>query len=113
MYAGFIGTELTRNLRSRGIYTLEVRNRRQLDLRDPMCLQSYPFTAATNTDKPNVRVSHMYFLACEVGGFKFLESSGDNTQLDILRNNLQMYQHLFQWAATNNVTVIFTSSYMR
>ena len=39
----------------------------------------------------------VYFLACEVGGSKFLESSSESQQLAVIRHNLRIYDTVLNW----------------
>ena len=37
------------------------------------------------------------FLACEVGGSKFIENSREQVQINIARSNVRMYENVFPW----------------
>lgn len=62
---------------------LHVRNRAHIDLRDPNAL---------STNFASEKISFCFFLACEVGGSKFIGSKDGNVQLDIVQNNVLIYQ---------------------
>jgi nucleoside-diphosphate-sugar epimerase len=100
---GFLGRRLVRHLRAAGHAVHEVRGRDHVDLRQRGSL------AALNAAQGPF--SFIFFLACEVGGAKFLEQAASQTA--ILRHNVQMYETVFPWAAEQQVPVLFTSSYMR
>ena len=100
---GFLGRRLVLHLQSRGHRVTEVRGRSHVDLRDARAFATYvaregPF-------------SFVFFLACEVGGAKYLERS--NVQGDILRHNVQIYETVFPWARDSLTPLLFSSSYTR
>lgn len=47
-------------------------------------------------------VSFVMFLACEVGGSKFMQDTSGNTQLDIIANNIRIYQTVFEYVGQEN-----------
>ena len=112
---GLIGRALVAWLRSQAFEVLEVKNRAHIDLREPGALDR--FNAS--------RVQFVYFLACEVGGSKFLESSSEVQQLAIIRNNVRIYQTVLNWFEDEVVRQrseegggvpmrgVFTSSYLQ
>jgi len=100
---GFLGRRLVRHLRAAGHAVHEVRGRDHVDLRERGSL-----SALNAAQGP---FSFIFFLACEVGGAKFLEQAASQTA--ILRHNVQMYERVFPWAAEQQVPILFTSSYMR
>lgn len=54
------------------------------------------------------------FLACEVGGSKFIDSKSANTQLQILEHNVLIYQNVFNWLSERGrIPFLFTSSYLQ
>ena len=42
-------------------------------------------------------VRFVIFLACEVGGSKFIENSREQVQINIARSNVRMYENVFPW----------------
>jgi len=90
-------------LHQEGFEVLEVKNRRHVDLRITGALDQF-------SDKG---IQMVYFLACEVGGSKFLDSSEGDVQLAIIRHNLQIYETVFGWLRTTRIPFIFTSSYLQ
>jgi hypothetical protein len=70
---------------------LHVYNRNHIDLRVPGALDIY--------SKRGVKFA--FFLACEVGGSKYIERGPRNVQLDIIQNNLLIYQTVFDWLGMN------------
>jgi len=100
---GLIGSAVLRWLKARNYETLEVKNRRHIDLRVPGALDVF-------NDEP---VSFVIFLACEVGGSKFIDNNGKNVQLAIIEHNLLIYQTVIQWIEHRKIPYIFTSSYLQ
>lgn len=99
---GLIGSHLVKWLHDKGYTVLEVKNRLHVDLRKPEALNHFP------TD-----IAFAFFLACEVGGSKFIDSASGNTQLDIIEYNIQIYQSVFPWFSKHRIPFIFTSSYLQ
>lgn len=62
-----------------------VQSRSHIDLRQAGSLDSF------------VNVSFVMFLACEVGGSKFMLDQAGSTQLDIIQHNVQIYQVVFEY----------------
>jgi len=102
---GLIGSALVEELHSQGYSTIEVLNRRHVDLRN----QSQ-FLDFVSREDPEEAIGFVFFLACEVGGSKFLTSKSTSTQLSIIESNIQMYQTLFPWLSSRRIPFIFTSS---
>jgi len=100
---GLIGSALVKWLRSSGFETAEVVNRKHIDLRLPGALDVF------NDDD----ISFVFFLACEVGGAKFIHSSERGAQRQIIENNVLMYQTVFKWLDERKVPFVFTSSYLQ
>ena len=100
---GLIGGVLVRHLVRAGIRVEQVRNRRHIDLRVRGALDVF-----NRSD-----IQYCFFLACEVGGSKFLEDSDPRVQLGILESNLRMYQSVLPWLAEHRVPFAFTSSYLQ
>ena len=100
---GFLGSRVLAHLRSRNHSVSEVRGRAHVDLRSPSALAS--FAAAHGP------FSTVIFLACEVGGAKFLNAPA--SQADIVRNNVQIFESVFPWARASGVRVLYAGSYMR
>ncbi len=96
---GLIGTALIDWLHANNYTTAEVYNRAHIDLRMPGALDTF-----TN-------ISFVYFLACEVGGSKYID--GSNTQLEIIDSNIHIYQTVFEWLARTRTPYVFTSSYLQ
>ena len=100
---GLVGRTLVAWLEARNYSVLHVRNRRHIDLRVPGALDVFNGT----------RIAYAFFLACEVGGSKFIESSARDLQLGIIESNVRMYQVVFPWLAARKVPFTFTSSYLQ
>lgn len=100
---GLIGSHLTQWLHSQGYQTLEVRNRQHLDLRVPGALDEFD----------NATISFVFFLACEVGGSKFINSAEGPVQQSILQSNLLIYQAVFPWLQRRQIPFVFSSSYLQ
>jgi nucleoside-diphosphate-sugar epimerase len=79
---GLVGRTLVSWLEARNYSVLHVRNRRHIDLRVPGALDVFNRT----------KIDYAFFLACEVGGSKFIESSARDLQLGIIESNVRMYQ---------------------
>jgi nucleoside-diphosphate-sugar epimerase len=97
---GLVGTPLTQELKTRGYRVLEVRNRLDFDLRVHE-LSTAPVLAAAAID-------FVFFLACEVGGYKFLNARG--AQDIIWNNNMLIYDHVLPFLRSKGVKFLFTSS---
>ena len=100
---GLIGGVLVRQLERAGIGVEQVHNRTHIDLRLPGALDVF--------NRSGIR--YCFFLACEVGGSKFLEDSDRRVQLGILESNLLIYQSVLPWLAAHRVPFVFTSSYLQ
>lgn len=98
---GLVGTALTEWLYAHGYEVIHVRNRTHIDLREPGALNVFKDT----------RIEFAFFLACEVGGSKFLNQA--EAQLNIIQHNVAMYQNVFPWLKQRNIPFIFTSSYLQ
>jgi len=99
---GLIGSELVRSLKKVGYNVVEVAGRDHVDLRNEAAFKTW--IATFDQDKP---IAFAYFLACEVGGSKFLYGKA---QVDIITSNILMYQVLFPWFKEHNIPFIFTST---
>jgi len=100
---GLVGQEVVRWLRQNGYNIAHVRNRLHIDLREHGALGVFNGT----------KIDHCMFLACEVGGSKFIESSAQNLQLGIIESNLRIYQNVLPWLADRKIPFTFTSSYLQ
>lgn len=100
---GLIGTALVQWLRENNFETVEVVNRGHIDLRVPGALDVFN----------DANISFVFFLACEVGGAKFIHSSEKGSQRQIVENNVLMYQTVFKWLDDRQVPFLFTSSYLQ
>ena len=100
---GLIGGVLVRHLVRAGIPVEQVRDRRHIDLRVRGALDVFNRSG----------IQYCFFLACEVGGSKFLEDSDPRVQLSILESNLRMYQSVLPWLEESRVHFAFTSSYLQ
>lgn len=100
---GLIGSALVRRLEHAGLQVEQVHNRRHIDLRRPGALDVF------NQSK----ITYCFFLACEVGGSKFLESSDQRVQLGIIESNLLIYQSVLPWLADHQIPFVFSSSYLQ
>ena len=99
---GLVGRSVVQWLEARNYTVLHVRNRRHLDLRRPGALSVFD----------GEEVSFCFFLACEVGGAKFIESSARNTQAGIIDSNLRIYQEVLPYLERRGIPFVFTSSYL-
>mmetsp|Transcript_7840 Transcript_7840/g.20372 ORF Transcript_7840/g.20372 Transcript_7840/m.20372 type:complete len:310 (-) Transcript_7840:584-1513(-) len=99
---GFIGSHLTEKLKEDGHNVLEVRNRRHIDLREEGSLDVFR----------GEKIDFVFFLACEVGGAKFIDSSATERQQIIIENNLRIYNNVFPFLKEKNIPFLFTSSYL-
>ena len=75
---GLIGRALTNALKSEGYEVFEVKGRADLDLRVPGALARFT----------SLNISFVYFLACDVGGSKFIDAA--DQQYQILHSNLNL-----------------------
>ena len=82
---------------------LHVYNRTHIDLRVPNSLDVF------HSYIDNITM--VYFLACEVGGSKFITDSNNNNI--IIENNVLIYNNVFTWLKQHNLPYIFTSSYLQ
>ncbi|KAJ3435300.1 udp-glucose 4-epimerase [Anaeramoeba flamelloides] len=97
---GLIGKNLVPALRKANYSVLEVTGRDHLDLRVENALTIFD----------NLEISMVYFLACEVGGSKFL-SKKENSDI-ILKHNRQIHDCTFDYLEKRNLPFIFSSSSM-
>jgi nucleoside-diphosphate-sugar epimerase len=58
-------------------------------------------------------VTFVFFLACEVGGSKFINSVQSGVQQNIIKNNLLIYQTVIPWLQKKQIPFVFTSSYLQ
>ena len=100
---GLVGRAVMTWLHDNGYQTLEVKNRKHIDLRTPGALDVFNKS----------QISYCIFLACEVGGSKFIESSEQDIQVNIINSNLRIYQTVFPWLTERRIPFIFTSSYLQ
>jgi nucleoside-diphosphate-sugar epimerase len=96
---GLVGRSLTEKLKELRYNIIEIKGRQHIDLREEGCLDIFN----------NVNISFIYFLACEVGGSKFLSKSGEIQKL-IWDSNEKMYKVVFEWIKKRNIPFIFSSS---
>jgi nucleoside-diphosphate-sugar epimerase len=97
---GLIGKSLIEWLHTNQYEYTQVINRQHIDLRISNSLDHF-----TN-------ITFVYFLACEVGGSKYINSMSDDIQIHILQHNILIYQNVFTWIQRHNIPFIFTSSYL-
>ena len=95
---GLVGSALAAELRRRGYNVLESRDRMHLDLRVQGSLSRFD-------DTP---IAFCFFLACEVGGSKFI-ASGSNERA-ITRNNEKIYDNVFPYLQRRKIPFLFSSS---
>jgi len=98
---GLIGSALRQWLLTHDFSVLEVKNREHIDLRQPNALDRFDHAG----------IKFAFFLACEVGGSKFIDSSTES--MKIIENNLHIYQTVFPWLQRHNIPFVFTSSYLQ
>ncbi|EKX33445.1 hypothetical protein GUITHDRAFT_166454 [Guillardia theta CCMP2712] len=116
---GLVGQEVVRWLRQNGYNIAHVRNRLHIDLREHGFIdrkrRKYELTGYLGALGVfnGTKIDHCMFLACEVGGSKFIESSAQNLQLGIIESNLRIYQNVLPWLADRKIPFTFTSSYLQ
>ena len=95
---GLIGSQLVKELKEQGYPVLEVRSRTHLDLRVRGNLDIFD----------PVRLRMVFFLACEVGGSKFL----DESEQIIEKHNGLIYKEVFPFleSKSKDTKFIFASS---
>lgn len=96
---GLVGRSLTRLLQQYGYHVLESRHRYDIDLRQPGSMD-----AAFN----GMRIDFAFFLACEVGGSKYLHSSLGSRKIDVY--NRLMYANVFPFLHRRRIPYLFSSS---
>lgn len=96
--AGLVGKALVTSLKACGIPVIEIKNRIHVDLRISGSLH---FLNST-------KISFVFFLACEVGGSKYLGST--EAQDVIWRFNVLMYENVFPYLLSRKIPFIFSSS---
>jgi len=74
-----------------------------LDLRKPESLATFDGQA----------IRFVFFLACDVGGSKYIDNSPAATQRRILQNNLELFQTVLPWLQSRQLPFIYTSSYLQ
>jgi nucleoside-diphosphate-sugar epimerase len=104
---GLIGSHVVRVLESEDRYhVVGVRNRAHVDLRVPGALEAFL------EDQPEIHFC--FFLACEVGGSKFIANLTDTQiQRSILQHNLDIYASVIPALESRGVPFVFTSSYVQ
>jgi FkbM family methyltransferase len=95
---GLVGRQLTKELKRRGLTVLQVPGRLHSDLR----------IAGTLAWLDEVPVHFVFFLACEVGGSKFLTSA--RAQDAVRLYNERMYENVFPWLRARQAPFLFASS---
>jgi len=95
---GLVGSEVTKWLRNHDYQVLEVKNRHDIDLRVAGCLDSFR------------NISFVMFLACEVGGSKYIQDGRRSTKVDIIANNIKIYQNVFDYISRHAIPFLFSSS---
>jgi len=95
---GLVGSALAAKLREKGYNVIEIKGRQHIDLRDPNALDFFD----------TVNVQFVYFLACEVGGSKFLAMPG--VQEAVWDSNMQMYDVVLEWLRRRNIKFVFSTS---
>jgi len=84
---GLVGRSAVRWLRAHDYQVVEVRDRQHVDLRVAGALDRFN---ASN-------IAYCFFLACEVGGSKFIDDTSEDVQTSILTSNLRIYQNVLPW----------------
>eukprot|EP00960_Hanusia_phi_P068211 766786-Hanusia_phi.AAC.8 len=114
-----------------GYNIAHVKNRQHIDLRKHGCrlevLKGDTFdmilTSGSLDSFNNTKIDHCIFLACEVGGSKFIENSSQNLQVplnDCIQEadcnhifSLVCSQNVLPWLAERKIPFTFTSSYLQ
>ena len=105
---GLIGSAVTDWLHTHNYRTLLIHNRTHVDLR---ITDALPLHLASLHTQPT-DIAFAFFLACEVGGSKFLQSASTATQSSILTHNLAIYHSVLPFLASYDIPFLFTSSYL-
>ena len=105
---GLIGSAVTDWLRAHHYRTVLIHNRTQVDLRIDAALPEH----LTSLHIQPTDIAFTFFLACEVGGSKFLQSASATTQSSILTHNLAIYHSVLPFLASHHIPFLFTSSYL-
>ena len=105
---GLIGSAVTDWLHAHHYSTLLVHNRSHVDLRIDDALPRYLASQRVRPDD----IAYAFFLACEVGGSKFLQSASAATQSSILTHNLAIYRAVLPFFAQHAIPFLFASSYL-
>jgi nucleoside-diphosphate-sugar epimerase len=98
---GLIGSALTEELTSQGYTVLEIKGRNHIDIRNKTAFLQFV---------QGKQIEFVFFLACEVGGSKFIESSSNQVQRDIIESNLKMYDSVLPWLQQEKIPFLFASS---
>ena len=96
---GLVGSAVTAELERAGYTVHQVRHRYDVDLRLP---------GALDRRFGNATLDFAFFLACEVGGSKFLHAPG--VQERIWENNMQMYDGVLPYLNERRIPFLFSSS---
>ena len=105
---GLIGSAVTDWLHIHNYRTLLIHNRTHVDLRIEDALPSH--LASLHLQPADIAFA--FFLACEVGGSKFLQSASTATQSSILTHNLAIYHSVLPFLAAHHIPFLFSSSYL-
>eukprot|EP00802_Teleaulax_amphioxeia_P000038 Tamp_00038.p2 GENE.Tamp_00038~~Tamp_00038.p2 ORF type:complete len:945 (+),score=47.25 Tamp_00038:12872-15706(+) len=95
--AGVVGSSLVSTLRRHGYHVLEAPHRFSLDLRKIGCLDKFD----------RERIDFCFFLACDVGGSRYLNSNYQNASYYF---NMQIYEAVFPYLVRRKIPFIFSSS---
>lgn len=96
---GLVGRSLTRVLRHGGYRVVEARHRYDVDLRLP---------GSMDAAFDGVRIDFAFFLACEVGGSKYMHSQAAAHKIDTY--NRLMYANVFPYLHRRRIPYLFSSS---
>jgi nucleoside-diphosphate-sugar epimerase len=96
---GLVGMALVRHLMELGYNVSQVKSRADMDLRRPQTIRDMIAPHAYH---------FVFFLACEIGGAKFLSDAGQQEAMVV--HNDMIYSHVFPWLNRTRLPFIFTSS---
>jgi nucleoside-diphosphate-sugar epimerase len=95
--SGLTGAAVTSRLRELGCKVLEVKNRHDVDLRVKGSLDGF-----------KEHIDFCFFLACEVGGSKFIGSSANQQMIQVYNDH--MYANVLPFLHKRNIPFLFASS---
>lgn len=82
-------------------------------LRDTFVRQRLVNLVQSCLPRSPAEIDMVYFLACEVGGSKYLYGDEKQAQIEVLRHNMQIYEVVWPWIQEHALKAVFVSSQLQ